>query len=158
MEDEFILLFVERPKSDDNGQNAETERVEKVVEIEHFAEKHAISEHFDYRIKRICHKSHFYPFYLNVECIKRIDNRCHVEKKHAENFIKILYILKENFKRAEDKSDSDAENEQNNNRNGRKKYIGCYMGRLVAEKIEKNNKADENQKRDYKCYEVCNNI
>ena len=118
MKNEFILLLIERPESDNDCQNAEAESVEKMVDVEHLAEKHAVSEHFDYRIKRVCHKDHFYPLYLNVERVKRINNRCHIKQKHTEYFVEIFNIPEENFEGGKNEADTYAEQKKNKDRNG----------------------------------------
>ena len=56
MEDELVLLFVENIKSDKQGYKAEAQRIKQVVDVEHFAVKHAASEHFRYGIKRVTHQ------------------------------------------------------------------------------------------------------
>lgn len=114
MKNEFILFFIKCPKTDYQRCKAETERIDNMFWVHHLSEKHTIPEHFDYRIKRICHECHFDSFYLNIQSIKLIDDGGHIKQKHAEYFVKIFNVLEENFKSAENKTDTQAENEQDN--------------------------------------------
>lgn len=139
MKNEFVLLFVECPQTDDNRQKAEAERIPEMVHIEHFAVKNTASEHIGYRVKRVCHKSHFYKAAGNVELINMVENRGEVEQKHTEYLIEIFNILEEHFKGTENQTYADAQNKQNYNRNGRKENVAVDNRRFVREEIEIDN-------------------
>ena len=99
MENEFILLPEENNEADKKSNKAEAERIKQMVYAEHPAVKHAATEHFRYRIKRICFQAVRYNRSVKLELVNMIENGSHVENQHAENFIEIFYILEENGKR-----------------------------------------------------------
>ena len=82
-----------------------------------------------------------------------IEYRGDIEKQGAEYFIKIFDILEENFKRAEQQTDSEAKYQQNDNRNRREENIRSDVRLLVREKVEINNEADKHEQGNQEGYE-----
>lgn len=158
MKNEFILFLVECPQTDNNSENAEAESIPEMIHVEHFSVENAASEHICNRIKRVCHKSHFDEFVADIELVNVVENRGQIEKKHTEYLIEILNILEENFKRAEDETDTYAEDKQNYNRNGGKENVAVDNGWLVRKEIEIDYETGKNGQRNEECHEVCDNI
>ena len=153
MKNKFILLFVENIKTYQYCCKAEAQRIKQVVHVEHFAVKHTASEHFRYGIKRVAHKRISENLARKIELVNMVENRGEIEKKHAEYFVKIFDILEENFKCAEDKSNTHAKYKKNCNGNKNKENIGCDVRRLLREEAEINYETGKNQKRNQEGYE-----
>ena len=148
MKDEFILIFIERPQTDYNRQQAEAERIQQPRGFEHFAVKHTAPEHICYGVERVCHKSHFEKFVCNIKLVNAVKNRGHIKEQHTENLIEIFNILEEHLKSAQNKTDSHAQNQQNKYRNGGEKNIRCNVRLLVRKEVKINYEAGKHRERD----------
>ena len=72
-----------------------------------------------------------------------IENRGQIEKKHAEHFVKIFYILEENGKRAQNKSNADAKDKKDYDGNKRKQNMRVDYRLFVCEEVVENDKTHE---------------
>lgn len=89
-----------------------------------------------------------------MKSIDFINDGGHVEKKKAENFVKIIYILEENVKGAENKSDTACKDKKDDYGNRCKECIAGYVRRILADNVENYDEAHKNQQGNAEGYEV----
>ena len=104
MKDEFILFSVEQNQADYYGNESKAQWIHQVMHIEHFAVKHTAAEHFRNWVHRVCHKYKLERSAVEFKRFNLINYGGHIEKQQAEYLIKVVNILEENIKGAEDKA------------------------------------------------------
>lgn len=158
MQDEVILLLVEHQHAYEQHNYAENGRIDYMMRIHRPAEKHAVSEHRDYRVERVRHERILCILVGYAQGLHIIEYGSRIEQQHTENLVHILDILEEYLHGAKYHSHAHAEHKENNYRHKGEEYIRSQAHGGVGEyQIIAHNK-NQHQKRDEECYEVGGDI